>query len=94
MDDLRKGDSARRRNFPNEFAWEFTPALSPDRTKWRRLPAIGAPFRLAGCIPSAAREEAPPHSCSCRFKSSISSASAVSVVTRFSILRTACSTVV
>src|SRR5262249_11880231 len=34
------------------------------------------------------------HSCNCRFSSSISSASAVSVLTRFSILRTACSTVV
>ena len=34
------------------------------------------------------------HSCNCRFSSSISSASAVSVLTRFSIFRTACSTVV
>ena len=47
MGDLRKGDSARRRNFPNEFAWEFTPpALSPNRTKRRRLPAIGVSFPL------------------------------------------------
>src|SRR5262245_47784269 len=48
MGDLRKAASARRRNFPNEFALEFIPALSPDRTKWRRIPAIGVPFRLAG----------------------------------------------
>src|SRR6266511_5860433 len=34
------------------------------------------------------------YSCNCRFSSSISSASAESVFTRFSILRTACSTVV
>jgi hypothetical protein len=94
MGDLRKAASARRRNFPNEFALEFIPALSPDRTKWRRIPAIGVPFRLAGPFPSSARQGRPAHSCSCRFKSSISSASAVSVVTRFSILRTACSTVV
>jgi hypothetical protein len=33
MGDLRKGDSAQRRNFPNEFATEFTPALSPDHTE-------------------------------------------------------------
>ena len=36
----------------------------------------------------------PDHSCNWRFSSSISSASAVSVLTRFSIFRTACSTVV
>src|SRR5262249_1012518 len=34
------------------------------------------------------------HSCNCRFSSSISSASAESVFTRFSIFRTACNTVV
>ena len=33
MGGLRKGDSARRRNFPNEFATEFTPALGPGRHK-------------------------------------------------------------
>ena len=35
-----------------------------------------------------------PYSCNCRFSSSISSASEESVLTRFSIFRTACSTVV
>src|SRR5262249_6198957 len=39
------------------------------------------------------RPAALAHSCNCRFSSSISSASAESVLTRFSILRTACSTV-
>ena len=48
MGDLRKGDSAPGRNFPNEFATEFTPALSPDRKERRRSPAIGVPFCLPG----------------------------------------------
>src|SRR5262245_23817395 len=49
MGDLRKGDSARRRNFPNEFAWEFTPRFARIAQKGRRLPAIGIFLRLAGC---------------------------------------------
>jgi hypothetical protein len=40
------------------------------------------------------RSRNPAHSCNCRFSSSISSASVLSVLTRLSIFRTACRTVV
>src|SRR5262245_54209312 len=61
----------------------------PDERSEIRVPASRISLRYGRTL-----RVTPDHSCNCRFKSSISSASALSVFTRFSILRTACSTVV
>ena len=91
---FRKGDGAPTRHLPQEICREFRAECGDRRQK---RDARGAHCRSHSanarrCPLTAAG--AKDYSCSWRFSNSISSAKAVSVFTRFSILRTACSTVV
>src|SRR5262249_36590595 len=101
---FRKGDGAGRRQLPNGFGRGCVPSVPLGQwdklagkaihRSGNRLPPLLPTALALQVFPAASHPAGLAHSCNCRFSSSISSASAVSVLTRFSILRTACSTVV